>query len=235
VDNALPTRRRVPLRRSPRGRAGGRAVIRWCGDLQDAAAAHVRDRLPWRRIPHELTHARTGPQGPPRRCPCESRSDPRGWVACKDVRAAVSAEPLLSAVVRPPHAQPVLAHDDPERVRTGMGVRRRGRAASTLAAPSMAVARGQRAARTPRIARRRSLQPPVRGRRAIATSSRTRRSLRSLSREAVVSTGARTRPHRTMRSCGRRRLDHARSRSELVGQQVSRRPTRPCGCGPGTF
>src|SRR5262249_59303316 len=62
-------------------------------------------------------------------------------VAAEDGRSALAAEPLLAAVGRLPHAQLLLAGDDPERARRRVRLRRRGRAAPPLAAPAVAVAR----------------------------------------------------------------------------------------------
>src|SRR5213078_2941460 len=54
--------------------------------------------------------------------------------------ATVTAEPFLAPAVRLPHAKPVLARNDPKRAGCRMRVRRRRRAAPTLAALAMAIA-----------------------------------------------------------------------------------------------
>jgi hypothetical protein len=61
-------------------------------------------------------------------------------IAAKQRRATGATEPFLAAVVRLPHAKPVLASDDPKRARCGVCARRCRRSTATLAALAMAVA-----------------------------------------------------------------------------------------------
>jgi hypothetical protein len=62
-------------------------------------------------------------------------------IEAEERRAALAAEPLLAAVLRLPHTQLVLAGHDPERAGCGVGVRCCRRAAATLAALAVAIAR----------------------------------------------------------------------------------------------
>src|SRR4029078_12208724 len=74
-------------------------------------------------------------------------------VGAEQRRPALAAEPLLAAALRLPDTQPVLARDDPERLRRRMRLRRGGRTTPPLAAPAVAVARAGGGARGPRTER----------------------------------------------------------------------------------
>src|SRR4051794_32039921 len=95
----------------------------------------VRDRLPRRRRAYELPHARPDARVLVERAHPDPDRVGVARVAAEQRRAAIAAEPLLTAHLRLPRAQPVLTRDDPERAGRGMGVRRRRSAASPLAAP----------------------------------------------------------------------------------------------------
>src|SRR6188768_2480681 len=64
-----------------------------------------------------------------------------GGVGAEQRRPALPAEPFLAAALRPPDTKPVLARDDPERLRRRMRLRRGRRTSPPLAAPAVAVAR----------------------------------------------------------------------------------------------
>src|SRR4051794_41100602 len=143
------------------------------GRLRDVVAALrmarqpvVGQRLPRCRVAHELARARADPgvlvEG--------AHADPDrvgvAGIAPEQRRAAVAAEPFLAATLRLPLTQPVLAPDDPEGARRGMGVGRCARAAAALTAPTVAVARGhERRVTSKRTAPQ--LQPPVSGSRVM--------------------------------------------------------------------
>ena len=116
-------------------------AIEWCGDSPGGAAGRRRGSAPRGRRRRRTGGRSAGSPGRGRTSPCGCRSGRRGRVAAEEGRAAVAAEPLLAAVLGLPHAQPVLARDDPERARRRVRVRRRRRAAAALAAPAVAVAR----------------------------------------------------------------------------------------------
>ena len=102
-----------------RGQRGVWRLSRWRDELTDAR--------PYSRIVVEGPH------------PDPDRIGVTG-IATEERRATVAAEPFLAPVFGLPHAQPVLARNDPKRAGCGMRVRRRRRAATTLAAPAMAIA-----------------------------------------------------------------------------------------------
>ena len=117
-------------------------AIRGCGDCQDAGATHRRGSAPMAPLPDELTHIGTDPRILVEGAHAHPDRIGVAGIASKEGRAAVSAEPLLAAVVGLPNAQPVLALDDSKRARSRVGVRGCGRAAPALAAAAVAVARG---------------------------------------------------------------------------------------------
>src|SRR6266536_324433 len=120
----------------PNGAASARRVAA----LGVAGQTVLGDRLPRRGIGDKLTDARPDPWIVVERPhPDADRIGVTG-IAAKERRAAVAAEPFLAAVVRLPHAKPVLARNDPKGARCGVRVRRRRRATATLAALAMAIA-----------------------------------------------------------------------------------------------
>ena len=82
----------------------------------------VRDRLPWRCVPDELTNIGTNPRILVEGAHANPDRIGVAGIVSKEGRAAVSAEPLLAAVLRLPNAQPILTLDDSKSARSRMGV-----------------------------------------------------------------------------------------------------------------
>ncbi len=134
--------------------AGGRACFsgvtrapRRVATLGVAWQSIVWDRLPRRRVRHELADARSDP-----RIAVECthpNADRIGvvWVAAEERRTAVTAEPFLATAVRFPHTKPVVASDHPKRAGRRVGIRRGCHAAATLAALAVAIARADERSR----------------------------------------------------------------------------------------
>src|SRR5712691_2590356 len=121
------------------GAANGAASTRRVATLGVAGQSVVGDRFPRRGVGHKLTDARPDPRIVVERPhPDADRIGVIG-IAAEERRATVAAEPFLAPAVRLPDPKPVLPRDDPERVGRGVGVRRRGRSAATLAALAVAI------------------------------------------------------------------------------------------------
>src|SRR4051794_37391725 len=119
----------------------GAALRRGVAALGMAREAVVRDRLPGGGVGDELADARPDPGVLVERAHADADRIGVAGVIRVDLRAADAAEPLLAAVLGLPHAQGILAGDDPERPLSRVRARRHRRAGAALAAPAVAVAR----------------------------------------------------------------------------------------------
>src|SRR5438105_3348998 len=104
-----------------------------------AGQSVVGDRLPRRGVGDELADARSDPGIAVERAHANREWIGMARVVSEERGAAVPAEPFLATTLGPPHAQPVPAGGDAERVRRRMRVRGRRRAAATLTARAMAI------------------------------------------------------------------------------------------------
>src|ERR1700683_4823831 len=109
--------------------------------LRVTRQAVVGDLLPRGRIRHELARARPDPRIAVERAQTHRHTLGIARIAAVQRRAALPAEPLLKAALRFPRAQALLAAHHAKRYALRTRVGRRSRAAATLTARAMAVAR----------------------------------------------------------------------------------------------